>query len=123
MIIYINRLILQGGRGRKSKKRNPVQLADGTETVVRLEGQFRVTQNGETVGIINAGKDTLTLNSTDKVRIVPMAETISPEWDLNTATAEVVPEGIFLPMKSEAERKSAFSPPPSMEVNISHPLC
>jgi len=29
MIIYINRLILQGGRGIKSKK-NPVQLADGT---------------------------------------------------------------------------------------------
>ena len=65
---------------------------DGSEVIVRLQGRFRVTQNGEEVGTINAGKDTLTLNSTDKVRIVPMAETINPEWDLNTATVEVVPE-------------------------------
>ena len=65
---------------------------DGSEVIVKLQGRFRVMQNGEEIGTINAGKDTLTLNSTDKVRIVPMAETISPEWDLNTATAEVVPE-------------------------------
>ena len=39
---------------------------DGSEVIVRLQGRFRVTQNGEEVGTINAGKDTLTLNSTDK---------------------------------------------------------
>ena len=65
---------------------------DGSEVIVKLQGRFRVMQNGEEIGTINAGKDTLTLNSMDKVRIVPMAETINPEWDLNSATAEVVPE-------------------------------
>ena len=65
---------------------------DGSEVIVRLQGRFSVMQNGEEIGTIEAGKDTLTLNSTDKVRIVPMAETIGPEWDLNSATAEVIPE-------------------------------
>lgn len=66
--------------------------ADGSETIVRLEGQFRVTQNGETVGIINAGQDTLTLNGTGRIRIEPLAESILPEWDLSDAAREITPE-------------------------------
>ena len=65
---------------------------DGSQQIVRLEGRFRVTQNGEEIGTINAGKDTLTLNSTERIRIEPLPESISPEWDLSTATQEVYPE-------------------------------
>ena len=65
---------------------------DGSEQIVRLEGRFRVTQNGEEIGTINAGKDTLTLSSTERIRIEPMPESIAPEWDLSTAARDVVPE-------------------------------
>ena len=41
---------------------------DGTQQIVKLEGRFRVTQNGEEVGVIQAGKDVLTLNGTDQNR-------------------------------------------------------
>ena len=65
---------------------------DGSETVVRLEGKFRVTQNGEEAGIIQAGRTTVTLPGTERIRIEPLAESISPEWDLRTAYMEVFPE-------------------------------
>lgn len=65
---------------------------DGTESVVRLEGSFSVTQNGEEAGIIQAGKTTVTLPGTGRIRIAPLPETISPEWDLRTAYMEVTPE-------------------------------
>lgn len=65
---------------------------DGSEVNVRLNGKFRVLQNGEEAGIIEAGKETLTLNGKDRIRIEPVAESIAPEWDLRTATAEVMPE-------------------------------
>ena len=65
---------------------------DGNETYIPLEGRFRVLQNGEEAGIVEAGKDTLTLNGTERIRIEPMPETIAPEWDLSTATVEVSPE-------------------------------
>ena len=65
---------------------------DGSETIVRLEGKFRVTQNGEEAGIIEAGKETLTLNGTDRIRIEPLVESVVPGWDLRSATREVTPE-------------------------------
>ena len=37
---------------------------DGSESFVKLEGSFRVIQNGLEVGVIRAGKDTLTLPDT-----------------------------------------------------------
>lgn len=66
--------------------------ADGTENIVRLEGTFRVLQNGEEAGTIEAGKETLTLTDTERIRIVPLAETIDPEWDLSNAACDVTPE-------------------------------
>ena len=42
---------------------------DGSEVIVRLEGRFRVMQNGEEAGTIEAGKETLTLNGTERIRI------------------------------------------------------
>ena len=66
--------------------------ADGTENIVRLDGTFRVLQNGEEAGTIEAGKETLTLTDTERIRIVPLAETIDPEWDLSNAACDVTPE-------------------------------
>ena len=65
---------------------------DGSQQIVKLEGRFRVTQNGEEAGIISAGKDILTLNSTDRIRIEPLPESIDPAWDLSAASQEVYPE-------------------------------
>ena len=65
---------------------------DGTEKIVRLEGTFRVLQNGDEIGTIEAGKETLTLPDTERIRIVPLPETIDPEWDLSNAACEVTPE-------------------------------
>ena len=83
---------------------------DGSEVYVRLEGKFRVMQNGEEAGTINAGKETLTLNGTGKIRIEPMAETIAPEWDLSTATAEFTPEAggtMTVPIVAELLKEGA----------------
>ena len=84
---------------------------DGTKVTVRLAGQFRVLQNGREAGTIDAGKTTVTLPETGRVRIVPLPETISPEWDLSTAYCEVEPEAggtttvpvIVYPLKEKAE--------------------
>ena len=65
---------------------------DGSQQIVRLDGRFRVTQNGEEIGVIQAGKETLTLTDTARVRIEPMPESISPEWDLSDAVKTVYPE-------------------------------
>ena len=83
--------------------------ADGTKTTVRLDGQFRVFQNGREAGTIEAGKSVVTLPETERVRIVPLPESISPEWDLSTAYCEVTPEAggtmtvpvIVYPVKDE----------------------
>ena len=64
---------------------------NGPETTVKLEGRFRVLQNGEDAGVIEAGKTTVTLPDTDRIRLVPLADTIEPGWDLSTAFCEVVP--------------------------------
>lgn len=66
--------------------------ADGTDVTVKLEGRFRVLVNGEEAGIIEAGKNTLTLDSAERIRIEPLPESIAPEWDLSTAWCEVTPE-------------------------------
>ena len=60
------------------------ETTDGTETVP-LEGTFRVWQNGREIGTIRAGQDAILLDSGERVRIEPLAETISPGWDLTGA--------------------------------------
>ena len=94
--------------------------ADGSQQVIRLEGRFRVTQNGEEAGIITAGKDILTLGSTDRIRIEPLPESIDPEWDLSTVAREVFPEAggtttvsiVVEPLKADA---SIPTPVPTAE--------
>ena len=91
---------------------------DGTTATIRLAGQFRVLQNGREAGVIDAGKTTVTLPGTERIRIVPMPETISPEWDLSTAYCEVMPEAggtttvpvIVYPLKSESETTTETQP-------------
>ena len=93
---------------------------DGAETIVRLEGRFRVTLNGEEAGTIAAGRETLTLNGTGRIRIEPLPESILPEWDLSDAVREITPEAggtvtvsiVVDQLKSDA---SAPTPEPAAE--------
>ena len=63
------------------------QIPDGNGSFrsVTPEGEFRVFQNGEEAGVIAAGRDTLTLNSRERIRIEPVPQSFAPEWDLSTA--------------------------------------
>ena len=93
---------------------------DGTQQIIKLEGRFRVLQNGEEAGIISAGKDILTLNGTERIRIEPMPESIAPEWDLSNIAREVYPEAggttivsiVVEPLKTDA---SIPTPEPTPE--------
>lgn len=62
---------------------------DGSTVTERLEGSFRVLQNGVDIGTVDAGKTTVTLTDTERVRLVPLPYSISPEWDLSSAYVEV----------------------------------
>ena len=59
--------------------------SDGSVRTVVPEGEFRVWQNGEEVGVIKAGRGTLTLNTRERIRIEPVPQSFAPEWDLSTA--------------------------------------
>lgn len=90
-------------------------LEDGSTVTETLEGSFRVLQNGEEIGTVKAGKTTVTLTDTERIRIVPLAQTFSPEWDLSTAYLEVHPESgqnTVVPVKVYPLRDSAASPKP-----------
>ena len=66
--------------------------SQGSSSAVKLEGSFRVRQNGEEAGVIRAGKDTITLTGTGEVRIEVMPESVAPGWDLSTAYVTIKPE-------------------------------
>ena len=103
---------------------------DGSQQTVRLEGRFRVTQNGEEVGIITAGENTLTLNSTERIRIEPLPESIAPEWELSTAVKEVNPEAggtmtvsvVVEPRKEDASIPTPVPTPEPTPVPTSTPV-
>lgn len=69
---------------------------DGSIRTVTPEGSFRVWQNGNEIGVIAAGRETLTVNSADRIRIEPVPQTFTPEWDLSTAylTTEISGGGV-----------------------------
>ncbi len=58
---------------------------DGSVRTVRPEGKFRVYQNGEEVGVIEAGRGTVTIDTTERIRIEPIPQSFTPEWDLSGA--------------------------------------
>ena len=62
-----------------------IPQADGSYRTVSPEGSFRVFQDGQEIGQIAAGRTTLTLNNTARIRIEPVPDTFAPEWDLTTA--------------------------------------
>ena len=62
-----------------------VPQEDGSFRNTVPEGDFRVYQNGQEIGVITAGGETLAVNNRDRVRIEPLPETFAPEWDLSTA--------------------------------------
>ena len=62
-----------------------IETADGSVRTVTPEGEFRIWQNGEEVGVIAAGRQTITLNSRERIRIEPLPQSFAPEWDLSGA--------------------------------------
>ena len=46
------------------------------ESTVQLSGRFRVWQNGQIAGTIEANGETLTLDSTERIRIEPVPESV-----------------------------------------------
>ena len=89
---------------------------DGNETPVKLTGKFRVLQNGTEAGVISAGGETITLTSSERIRIEPMAETIEPGWDLRDAarsvTAEEAASGIVAVVVRPVEKEPDPTPVP-----------
>ena len=62
-----------------------ISEADGSFRTVTPEGCFRVYQNGIEIGEIAAGRETVTVNNADRIRIEPLPQTFDPAWDLSTA--------------------------------------
>lgn len=106
------------------------QAENGAEITVRLDGKFRVLLNGEDAGIIDAGKTTVTLSSTERIRLVPLPESIAPEWDISTAYCEVTPEGggtvtvpvvVYLLDEEKAQAAPAATDEPEPETEQENP--
>ncbi len=90
---------------------------DGSTRSVVPEGEFRVFQNGEEAGVIAAGRETLTLNSRERIRIEPVPQSFAPEWDLSTAyiTPELTGESIQLIPVTITAREAAAAATPTPE--------
>ena len=54
-----------------------VPQADGSVATVRLEGSFRILQNGLEIGQIEAGGATILVSGNEPVTLEPLPETIS----------------------------------------------
>ena len=90
---------------------------NGSTRSVVPEGEFRVFQNGEEAGVIAAGRDTLTLNSRERIRIEPVPQSFAPEWDLSAAyiTPELTGESIQLIPVTITAREAAAAATPTPE--------
>ena len=90
---------------------------NGSTRSVVPEGEFRVFQNGEEAGVIAAGRDTLTLNSRERIRIEPVPQSFAPEWDLSTAyiTPKLTGESIQLIPVTITAREAAAAATPTPE--------
>ena len=82
---------------------------DGSYAVTSLSGSFRLIQNGETIAVLRAGEDTVTVTSTERLRLEPVMETMPLGWDLSTAGTEIAPPGgttLFVPVVVYASREA-----------------
>ena len=59
-----------------------VQRADGTNERVKLEGKFSILQNGEEIGTVQAGEESVILTSADPVSIRPILRTMPNGWKI-----------------------------------------
>ncbi len=91
---------------------------DGTETQVRLEGKFRVYQNGTEAGIISAGGETITLPNAERIRIEPLPESIGPGWDLREAGRNVSAAELAAGMIPVFVRPTPKEPDPTPEPEL-----
>ena len=95
-----------------------VPAEDGSWNSVATDGDFRIYQNGQEVGTIAAGRETLTLNSMDRIRIEPVPQSFAPGWDLSTAslTADLSGAGTqMIPVTVYQRKAQAVTPEPAVE--------
>lgn len=59
-----------------------VQREDGTSERVKLEGKFRIIQNGIEIGTVQAGEESVLLTSADPVSIQPILRTMPAGWNI-----------------------------------------
>ena len=59
-----------------------VQRDDGSNERVKLEGKFRIIQNGEEIGNVQAGEESVLLTSQDPVTIQPILRTMPSGWKI-----------------------------------------
>lgn len=89
--------------------------ADGSVRTVTPEGRFRIYQNGEEAGVIAAGRETLTLNSLERIRIEPLPQSFAPEWDMRPAnmTVELTGSGVqMIPITVTLKGEETETPVP-----------
>ena len=92
-----------------------IPAGDGTFRSVTPEGEFRVFQNGEEVGTIAAGLQTITLNSRERIRIEPVPQSFAPEWDLSSAylSPSLSSDGFqMIPVSVTCRENQAVTPTP-----------
>ena len=95
-----------------------VPAEDGSTQTVALDGDFRVYQNGQETGTIAAGRETLTLNSMDRIRIEPVPQSFAPGWDLSTAylTPELTGTGTqIISVKVTRKKDQTGTPEPTAQ--------
>ena len=63
---------------------------DSADEYVKLDGRFRVWQNGEEIGEIQAG-ESITLPEGARIRIEPVTGFFEPGWDLDEAYKDISP--------------------------------
>ena len=65
-----------------------IPLEDGNTEIIRLEGSFRVIQNGLEIGRIE-GNETILVTGNEPVTVEPVPESVDPAWNLEGASCEV----------------------------------
>ncbi len=59
-----------------------VQKEDGSSERVKLEGKFRIVQNGTEIGTVQAGEESVLLTSAGTVTIQPILQTMPSGWQI-----------------------------------------
>lgn len=67
------------------------ERADGTMEPVQLTGRFFVLQNGEELGLIQAGEESVLLTGTAPVTVKPVMSSMPKGWDIPEEGLTVVP--------------------------------